>query len=177
MNWETVNETLQCFACPNYLYSGGALLALVLVLVLLGRRQPRNVTAYSNSGGKVTVSRSAITELVQTSCAQLDEVHRPSVKIATKGSTAHLRVSIKLASGGKLREVEQTLQDHLRHALTENLGIEKVGRIDITVTGFKSGKVTRNEHPSKSPALMDALDQRAADDESSSDETSGTKLL
>lgn len=144
MNWDELSEALQHLANPVYLYLGGAVLVLVCFLILLIRRQPRSVIAYSNSGGKVMVSRAAILELVQTTCAQLDEVHKPSVKISSKGSTSHFHVNIKLASGGKLREVEQTLQNHLRRALTENLGIEKVGRIDIKVTGFKSGKVTRS---------------------------------
>lgn len=153
MNWDELSEALQHLANPVYLYIGGATLVLAFFLILLKRRQPRKVVAYSNSGGMVMVSRSAIMELVQTTCAQLDEVYKPAVKIRTKGSTSHFRVSIKLASGGKLREVEQTLQDHLRRALTENLGIEKLGKIDIDVTGFKSGKVNRsNVQPEQSKA-------------------------
>ena len=145
MDWDQLSESLQQLAAnPVYWYVGGAALALALLLILLRRRQPRTVLAYTSDGGKVMVSRSAILELVQTTCAQLDEVYKPSVQIRTRGGTSNFQVSIKLASGGKLREVEQTLQIHLRRALTENLGIERLGQIDINVTGFKSGKVSRS---------------------------------
>ena len=58
-----------------------------------------------------------------------------------------------LLSGGRLREIEQTLQTHLREALTENLGIESLGRINIVATGFKSGRIDSNIH-SKSNSLF-----------------------
>ena len=50
-------------------------------------------------------------------------------------------MSIKLKSGGSLRTIEQTLQSHLRQALTENLGIENLGQINIVATGFKSSRI------------------------------------
>jgi hypothetical protein len=62
-------------------------------------------------------------------------------------------VRIKLLSGGRLREIEQTLQSHLRKALTENLGIESLGRINILATGFKSGRIDSNVR-TKSNSLL-----------------------
>ena len=44
-------------------------------------------------------------------------------------------------SGASLRRIEQTLQSHLRQALTENLGIENLGHINIVARGFKSKKI------------------------------------
>lgn len=120
----------------------GIVVLAVLILMLLSRRQPKKVVAYTTDNGRVMVSRGAIVELVQTSCAQLEEVSKPSVRIKVKGSTTHFLVNIKLTSGGRLREIEQTLQSHLRNALTENLGIESLGKIDIVATGFKSGKIS-----------------------------------
>lgn len=131
---------------------GAAVLFLFMILLL--RRQPKSVMAYATDSGRVMVSRAAIVELVQTSCAQLGEVSKPSVKIKVKGSTIHFEVRIKLASGGQLRSIEQTLQTHLRNALTENLGIEDLGRIDIIATGFKSGKIDRSSTVSTEPTLV-----------------------
>ncbi|MEM8867532.1 MAG: hypothetical protein AAGC73_04625, partial [Verrucomicrobiota bacterium] len=105
------------------------------------KRQPRNVVAYRTDDGSVLVSRSAIVELVQTSCEQLDDVSKPSVKIQVKGAVTHFQVRLKLLSGGRMRDVQQTLQQHLRNTLSENLGIESLGRIDIIATGFKSGQI------------------------------------
>jgi len=134
---------------PEFLYVAGTVVLLVCVLILLVRRQPKNVVAYSTENGRVMVSRHAIVELVQTSCEQLQDVSKPQVKIKVKGQTTHFEVRIKLLSGGRLRQIEQTLQSHLRRALTENLGIESLGRINIVATGFKSGRI-ESKLPSKS---------------------------
>jgi hypothetical protein len=124
----------------NYLYVA-AVLVLAFVLFLLIRRQPKHVTAYSTENGEVIVSRAAIVELVQTSCEQIKEVSKPQVRMQVKGGKTHFEVRLKLASGGQLRAIETMLQAHLRQALTDNLGIESLGRINIVATGFKSGRL------------------------------------
>jgi hypothetical protein len=141
---EDLSNALEHLSQPEFLYIGGAALILIFVLVLLIRRQPKNVVAYSTDNGRVMVSRSAIVELVQTSCVQLQDVSKPQVRIQTKGSTTHFEIRIKLLSGGRLRTIEETLQSHMRKALTDNLGIENLGRINIVATGFKSGRIDSN---------------------------------
>ena len=116
-------------------------IATIYFFVFFLRRQPKNVVAYCTENGRVTVSRSAIVELVQTSCQQLQDVSKPQVKIKSEGETSHFEVSIKLMSGASLRTIEQTLQSQLRQALTENLGIENLGQINIIATGFKSKRI------------------------------------
>lgn len=141
MNWTEITETLSHFAEPTYLYAAGAFIALSLALILLVRRQPKKIVAYRTENGRVMVCRSAIVELIRTSCEQLDDVAKPSVKINVKGKTTHFDVRIQLMSGGRLRDIEETLQTHLRQNLTENLGIENLGKINIVATGFKSGRI------------------------------------
>ena len=178
MNFSELTDALQQVTRPELLYVGGAILMLAIILVLLVRRQPKNIVAYTTENGSVMVSRHAIIELVQTSCEQLEDVSKPLVKIKVKGQITHFEVRIVLLSGGRLREIEQTLQTHLREALTENLGIESLGRINIVATGFKSGRIDSNIH-SKSNSLfagmneaydeVDALDlDSRADDQSKS---------
>jgi hypothetical protein len=140
MTAQEINASLEYLNQPQYLYTAAAVVFLAAFLVLLLRRQPKNLVAYSTENGQVMVSRHAIVELVQSSCEQLKDVSKPQVKIKLKGNTTHFEVRIKLQSGGRLREIEQTLQNHLRRALTENLGIESLGRINIVATGFKSGR-------------------------------------
>lgn len=152
MDWATLADTLGHLARPEYLYIAAATLILFCLLILLARRQPKNVTAYSTSNGEVMVSRSAIVELVQTSCEQIKEVSKPQVRMNAKGKKTHFEVRLKLASGGQLRSIEETLQSHLRKALTENLGIENLGRINIVATGFKSGRLEASSSiPKKQP--------------------------
>ncbi len=156
----TIADTLEL----NYYYLFAAL-ALAVVLVLLLRRQPRHVKAYSTDNGAVLVCRTAIVELVQSSCEQIKEVSKPRVRMRLKGGQTHFEVRLKLAAGGQLRAIENMLQAHLRRALTENLGIENLGRINIVATGFKSGRVEASSSISKktteSPAESTAADPLA----------------
>lgn len=144
MNWNELNlsEKIERLCEPPYSYAIIVIIALIFCFILLKRRQPRKVVAYKTENGQVTVSRSAIVELVQTSCQQLNYVSKPRVKIKVKGKYTHFEVCLKLTSGASLRKIESTLQSHLRRALSEDLGIENLGRIDILATGFKSGKIS-----------------------------------
>lgn len=141
MDATTLAQATEQLTLVHYLYAAATVLVLAVLLFLLLRRQPKHVRAYSTDNGEVIVSRSAIVELVQTSCEQIKEVSKPQVRMRVKGGVKHFEVRLKLASGGQLRSIEAMLQTHLRKALTENLGIENLGRINIVATGFKSGRL------------------------------------
>jgi hypothetical protein len=143
MNWTEFNEAISHFAEPAYVYAAAiaVTLVLILILILLVRRQPNNIVAYRTENGRVMICRSAIVELVRTSCDQLDDIAKPSVKIHVKGKYTHFDVRVQLMSGGRLKDIERTLQAHLREGLSENLGIENIGKINIVATGFKSGRI------------------------------------
>lgn len=152
MDGATLTGAFEHLTRAEYLYIGAAVFVLAFFLFLLLRRQPKNVTAYCTESGQVMVSRSAIVELVQTACGQIKEVSKPQVRIKAKGKKTNFEVRLKLASGGQLRAVEQALQAHLRKALSENLGIENLGRIDIVATGFKSGRLEPTSSVAKKPS-------------------------
>lgn len=141
MNWTEISDALQHLSQTQYLYIGAAAIVLSFLLILRLRRQPKQIVAYVTENGRVMVSRSAIVELVRTTCDQLQVVSKPQVKMRIKGKTSHFDIAIKLKNSGQLRQVEQALQTHLRQALTENLGIEHLGKINIIATGFKSSRL------------------------------------
>jgi len=171
MDWATLADALGHLARPEYLYIAAAVLVLAFLLVLLACRQPKNVTAYSTSNGEVMVSRSAIVELVQTSCEQIKEVSKPQVRMNVKGKKTHFEVRLKLASGGQLRSIEETLQSHLRKALTENLGIENLGRINIVATGFKSGRLEPGSSIAKKQSESEPVQEAIEPEEVSFDDS------
>lgn len=175
MDLREIYLTIQQLPQPEFLYMCVAVLVLLVVLILMLRRQPKNVVAYKTENGRVMVSRSAIVELVQTSCEQMQDVSKPQVKIQVKGQTTHFEIRIKLLSGGRLRRIEQTLQSHLRQALTENLGIESLGRINVVATGFKSGRIESNlSNKSTAPAIETSeapIGEESLDLETDKDET------
>lgn len=150
----------------QYLYAAAAVLVLAVVLFFLMRRQPKHVKAYATDNGEVMVSRAAIVELVQTSCEQIKEVSKPQVRMRVKGGQKHFEVRLKLASGGHLRSIEAMLQTHLRKALTENLGIENLGQINILATGFKSGRMEASSSITKKQPESELNQDEAGAEES-----------
>ncbi|MFU8848698.1 MAG: alkaline shock response membrane anchor protein AmaP [Opitutales bacterium] len=158
----------------QYLYAAAAVLVLAVLLFILIRRQPKKVKAYATDNGEVMVSRAAIVELVQTSCEQIKEVSKPQVRMRVKGGQKHFEVRLKLASGGHLRAIESMLQAHLRKALTENLGIENLGQINILATGFKSGRMEASssiakKQPETDPTRTEEAEAAAESDYNSDD--------
>ncbi|MFT4901640.1 MAG: hypothetical protein ACI81V_000914 [Lentimonas sp.] len=155
MNSTEISDALQHLGQTEYLYMGGTAITLALLLILLLRRQPKQIVAYVTENGRVMVSRSAIVELVRNTCTQLQVVSKPQVKMWTRGRTSHFNIALKLKESGQLRQVEQALQTRLRQSLTENLGIEKLGQINIIATGFKNSNlkpIIQQSLPSPDPS-------------------------
>ena len=89
---------------PLKLY-GGALLALHSSLFMRPSVDAaQNVSSPMPPKVKVIVSRSAIVELVQSACAQIESVSKPRVSIRIRRGIPHFQVRLKLSSGGRLRD-------------------------------------------------------------------------
>lgn len=117
---------------------GGAFVAFVLLVLLRkfkGRYKP--IKLFDNRAGVVEVSRKALDELVQSVCYSLGALNRPDVKIYSLRGRLCMSVSLKLESGQRLTEATSEIQTALTSAFREHLGVEKLGRIDVKITGFK----------------------------------------
>lgn len=117
---------------------GGALAAFVLLVLyrkIKNFRKP--IRLFDNRAGVVEVSRKALDELVQSVCYSLGALNRPDVSIYTKRGKLCMNVALKLESGQKLTDATSEIQSALTSAFREHLGVEKLGRIDVRVTGFK----------------------------------------
>ena len=132
---------LQSFAEAQFFGLAIFAVLLVLFLILRLRRQPKHIVAYGTDEGEVWVTRSAIIELIKTTCEQLPSVQKPAVKMRIKGGLTHFNIAFKLASNGQLKLIESALQTQLRQALLENFGLQNLGKINLIATGFKHEKV------------------------------------
>lgn len=117
---------------------GGALAAFLLLVALRKIKGAyRPIKLFDNRAGVVEVSRKALDELVQSVCYSLGALNRPDVKIYTRRGRLCMNVSLKLESGQSLTDATSEIQTALTSAFREHLGVEKLGRIDVRVTGFK----------------------------------------
>jgi len=140
---DIVNSTVEfikiVWAQPNAPEMLGAALAALALLVIIRKAKAayRPIKLFDNRAGVVEVSRKALDELVQSVCYSLGALNRPDVKIYTRRGRLCMNVALKLESGQSLTDATAQIQTALTSAFREHLGVEKLGRIDVRVTGFK----------------------------------------
>lgn len=151
--WQTIWDGLQAvgsFLSNPWVFGSLAGLLLVLSLLwVLARRQPSRVRAFANNNGYVEISRAALVDIIRSKSEQVDIENKPGVSIHHRRGKLHVNVKIRLLPSRRLAEVSEILQQHLREALQEGLGIRKLGNINITVVGVrvKTGKAARKSLP------------------------------
>lgn len=120
------------------------LLALILMrgITALGNalfKRPK-LMAYTTENGSVQVSQSAITDLIHSVCSKDPQLSHLKSKISTQQKKLKLQIRLRIESGSHLKTIEERLQQDLREALHNSLGIDHVGSIDIIATGIKAVK-------------------------------------
>lgn len=136
-----------------FLVLGAIALGLLLLLLLLRLRPPSRIKAFKGETGYVEISRHALLDLVHSACEQLPEVRKPSIKVRARRKL-DLSVRIRVDGSAHLRDTASYLQSHLKDALENNLGVERLGKIQILVTGVRSvssRKVDLNQRGGEQP--------------------------
>jgi len=115
---------------------GGAVTAVVMLLLFaLIRKQPRVVRAFDAEGGQVLVTRRAVRDLVQRCCEELGDVASAHARVEIKGGKLRTQVELRLRRNANLKGITGYLREQVTQALTENLGLEDLGEVDVIVVG------------------------------------------
>ena len=150
----------EAWAQPNAPIMLAVAFAIVVVLVLW--RKIKNhfkpIKLFNNRVGEVEVSRKALDELVQSVCYGLGALNRPDVKIYVKRGRLNMIVSLKLESGQKLTDATGEIQTALTSAFRDHMGVEKLGKIDVRVLGFK-GLIYKPTNKFLPPVKDEPLDE------------------
>lgn len=96
--------------------------------------------AYTTENGCVQVSQSAIADLIHSVCGKDPQLSHLKLRIRTQQKKLKLQIRLRIESGSHLKSIEEGLQQDLRVALRDSLGIDQVGSIDIVATGIKAVK-------------------------------------
>jgi hypothetical protein len=123
----------------------GALFVLWLLKVVMFR-PPRVVQAFPTEGGQVLVTRRAVKELVVHCCDELSGTGSADVDISIRHGELYTRVALKLRRNANVKGVTSYLRERIVQALTENLGLDKLGDVDIVVVGvIEDPKVAKTQ--------------------------------
>jgi len=93
------------------------------------------VQAFPTDGGQVLVTVRAVKELVLHCCDELSGDGSAEVRVHTRRGELRTRVELRLRRNANVKGVTSYLRERIVQALTENLGLENVGDIDIVVVG------------------------------------------
>jgi len=131
------SEDLNYLAREPYLFLGIAALGLLILWLLYRIRPRRKIKAFKGDTGAVEISKHALLELVRSACEQMPEVRKPSIRIRPRRKL-NLAVRIRVDGSARLRDTASFLQNHIKDALENNLGVENLGKIEVMVTGIRT---------------------------------------
>ena len=130
----------------------GALLILIsfsFAQLILGRLQREKTIAFNTSSGEVTISLTAVEDLIRRISGIIPEIKelRPDVIATKKGILVDLRVILK--SEANIPELTSRLQEMTKAKIQEVLGIEEEIMIKIHVVKIisKEDKYRKNKNP------------------------------
>ena len=137
--------------------AGGIMfMSFLLAKLIYGRRQMERTIAFENPNGGVTVSLTAIEDLIKRLIVQMPEVKeiRPYMIATRKG----LEVDIKLVlrHEANIPELTARFQDLVRRKIEESVGMEgkiniRVHVIKISLEDIKSKKREEFQIPTQAP--------------------------
>ena len=113
------------------------LAALIVGWVLMRIIGGGRLLVFNNATGRVMVSRGAIKGLIARTCATIDGIAHPQSRIFTSGGKLRVRVYFQLRGNTRLSDIASLMQEKLDLALRQNLGIERIAKIDVVVTDIQ----------------------------------------
>jgi hypothetical protein len=136
--------------------SMGILLILISISfaqLILGKIQKEKTIAFSNPSGEITISLSAVEDLIIRIMRSLSEIKdaKPDVIATKKGIEIDLRISLK--SEVNIPEFTAQLQEMLKNRVGEVLGIEEPIIIKIHVTKISSHQEKTEEKRPEQPTI------------------------
>lgn len=124
---------------------GIVLIGLLIAQLTSGKLQREKTIAFENPDGQVTVSLSAIEDLIKKISRQIPEIKelRPTVIASKKGVNVLNRVI--LYSGANIPEVTEKMQNVIKTRVQEMLGVEEPILVKIHVSKISSTEKQKAE--------------------------------
>ncbi|RJP28819.1 MAG: alkaline shock response membrane anchor protein AmaP [Candidatus Omnitrophota bacterium] len=131
------------------------LVCLSFAQLIIGRLQREKTIAFTTQSGQVTISLSAVEDLIRRLSVFLPEIKelRPDV-IATKKGSLIVDLRVILKSEANIPDLTQRLQDMTKAKLQEVLGIEEEIVTKIHIAKIISVEEKRRRDADKEPTIV-----------------------
>ncbi len=125
----------------SYVYQHYIIATIVILLVLLIlirlKRHFSPIKLFDNNNGIVSIKKKALYELVESVCYDMGSLSKPKIKIQAKKRRLFLDISLKIESQQRLVDFTSKLQEEIQFAFVQQLGIEKVGKVNVNICDFR----------------------------------------
>ncbi len=128
-------------------------MSFLFARLIYGRRQMERTIAFDNPAGSVTVSLTALEDLIKRLIVQMPEVKeiRPHMIATRKGLEADIKLILRYETG--IPELTARFQDLVRGKIEEAVGIETKFNIRVHVTKISLDDIkSRNKDEFQPPA-------------------------
>jgi hypothetical protein len=116
---------------------------LGLILGLKIRKRKRVIEIMKMTGGTIQLSREALTMLIKLLCEQEGVVGRPKIDFFIKQQQLHAVIRLVLPLDKPLTVKAEALQSQIVNLLRLHLGDSFVGDVNLLITGFHPGEMTK----------------------------------
>lgn len=135
INW---HELLLSLAIqPSTWFIFASLILLTLLWRFLHKRS-EVFELLNEETGTINVSKHALTKLIQKSIQAIQPQSTPRVSLHTSKGRLTISANIKLFTTQNIRELSHNLRETISNLLSQNLGLDKIANIHITVTEFSN---------------------------------------
>ena len=115
----------------------------VFICIVKQLRTRSDIRLFDNEGGVVTVSRAALLSLIRKTCMKACSNSSPKIKVYFKRRKLNVHIKLKVPSSQNIQALSIYLQSQIQTVITENLNFNKIGSIDILLSGFTVDKTTK----------------------------------
>jgi len=114
--------------------------------VLKANATEKNIIAFDNPGGRVSVSLNAIEELIKRIISRFSEVREVKSRVSVSRKGLHIKVRLILRAEGSIPEVTSRVQDAVKSKIQDTIGIDEPIDVAIYV-----GKILPDQGKEKQP--------------------------
>ncbi len=117
-------------------YAIGALLVVlcVILFIFILKHRSRPISLKISQGGNLEISRTALTDAIQSVCVAEGLERRPSVRILFRNNQLYIALEVRVPVHFGLEDLTEKLQTAVRDFLKQKLGLAVIGGVDIRVT-------------------------------------------
>jgi uncharacterized alkaline shock family protein YloU len=137
--WQQV-EDMVGDARAGAAWAGLAVVCLGMLYALTGlrRRSPEKFLSFDNEGGAVSMSTAAIADYIAKLATEFPSVVKLRPRVLPRSKGVDIVVDLRVRAGPQIHEVCELVQQRVREAVTNGLGISEIRRITVSVRDIVS---------------------------------------